>query len=590
MTPMNQLKVRIALAAVLILLLVVGAEADATYIGFRGDGTGTHPGANPPVQWDGMQESAYRWRCALPTHGYGCPIAVKGKVYAVSENDAEHPYPMLTCIDLKTGRKLWERELNHVPVAVKDQAQVEQIDAVWRKHIKLHGDLNQLLWKFRQAKGKTTEERLALRPDFKALGFVATDEVLLGSTLKRGYSYDLAIAGEPAASLMNTQFGKRDAGYANGQLLKLANLHLDLRRVRCIENLWDSFPTPVSDGERIFIMNAYDAYWCVDLDGNTLWCRWFPRDHGGDDCQNGRSPVIWGGYFIADNRKRVRAFERKTGKLIWEFSKPAHGVGTHEVCSPVVVTVDGEDYVWVNAHPPYVVRCRDGKPFQVAGWQSTGMMTAVNTDRPDTIYMTGGGEHGGYFKKGRGDEKSPAALRLSVDGETMRADVLWMGIQGSSQAANNATIAYREGKLYYTGSCGGLILDPATGKVLDGKVQRRGREGAAVPETAIALLFAQDRVYGFGRTGGGPYRRKDDPLPEDPMATGWCEVYDLSGKWLARNVVRAPNDRNGRNCRWPANGQKLSYPYTFAIAGDCILFRSTWDVTCVGRKDHGKEN
>jgi hypothetical protein len=213
------------------------------------------------------------------------------------------------------------------------------------------------------------------------------------------------------------------------------------------------------------------------------------------------------------------------------------------------------------------------------------MSVAVNTDSPDTVFMSGGGEHGGYLKKGRGEEMSPAAIRLSLDGETMEAKVLWMGLGGKSYAANNNTIAYHRGKVYYATRGGGLILDPGTGEVLAGSVTGKKRTGAVVPETAIALLFAGGRIYGFGRHGGGAYhRKKGAPLPEDPMATGWCEVYDLSGRRLARNALRAPNDRDGRNCRWPARGHKLSYPYTFAIAGDCILFRSTWDVTCVERK------
>jgi hypothetical protein len=170
-----------------------------------------------------------------------------------------------------------------------------------------------------------------------------------------------------------------------------------------------------------------------------------------------------------------------------------------------------------------------------------------------------------------------------------------MGVNGDPEsgnvAANNSTIAYHAGKVYLSSSRGGLILDPDSGRVIAGKFSPRGDDGRAVPETALSLLFAGDRVYGFGKLGGGAYKTR---LPgrrgsiPDPKGRAWVEVFSLDGKPLARNVVYAPTDVQSKNDRLAIAHNKFSYPYAFTIAGDCLLLRSTWDVVCISRSPTAK--
>jgi quinoprotein glucose dehydrogenase len=58
-------------------------------------------------------------------------------------------------------------------------------------------------------------------------------------------------------------------------------------------------------------------------------------------------PLVTAGgiLFIAGTRdKKIRAFDRKTGKLLWEYKLPAAGFAT-----PITYSVDGRQFVVIAA-------------------------------------------------------------------------------------------------------------------------------------------------------------------------------------------------------------------------------------------------
>ncbi len=162
---------------------------------------------------------------------------------------------------------------------------------------------------------------------------------------------------------------------------------------------------------------AWRQYACFDMEGNLKWLQWFPQGGGsasksasrsdtGDGCGGCRSPLAWGDLFVADTFGWVRAFDRKTGKLAWALSRDDQKIGQHEVMSPVVMTIgpsagsgQGADVLLCNG--PLAIRLPDGKPLPIEAWGNPGMMAVLNTDQRDTVFLTGGGEHGGWIDKGR---------------------------------------------------------------------------------------------------------------------------------------------------------------------------------------------
>lgn len=108
-------------------------------------------------------------------------------------------------------------------------------------------------------------------------------------------------------------------------------------------------PTPVSDGESIFVVFGSSVITALDLNGKTLWRREIvPFDF---DVAIGSSPVIVGEMVILQcdgvrKSSRIVAFDRKTGKIRWEQKRPQNEF-SHS--TPTLVKVGGREQLLVAA-------------------------------------------------------------------------------------------------------------------------------------------------------------------------------------------------------------------------------------------------
>ena len=304
---------------------------------------------------------------------------------------------------------------------------------------------------------------------------------------------------------------------------------------------------------------------------------WLSERHwslgGGDYCQAGRSPLIWKDRLVADLGDWVRAFDTTTGRQIWAVNRKEKKISQHEMESPVVVTVAGKDYLFCNSYPPITVRLEDGVVCPIAGIKSPGIIVRGNPDQRDMLFMSGGGEHGGWENKGRADILPPAAIRLSPgEGDGLKAEVLWHGVNGAMYGSQLTPMICSKNRLYF----GELILDALTGKILSGRPRSRNTPEQAVPGSTLTLAIAGGRIYGQGYAEHGSEKRKDDlgALVES-------EVYDLDGHRLAVNHLRGLPGQEAMRIRnnipnW------FNYPNNFTIIGDRILTRSCYEVICIG--------
>ncbi len=60
-----------------------GLAAGDTSVGWRGDGTGVYPDAQPPAKWSATENVA--WQTPMPGRCYGAPIVVGDCVFTCSE-------------------------------------------------------------------------------------------------------------------------------------------------------------------------------------------------------------------------------------------------------------------------------------------------------------------------------------------------------------------------------------------------------------------------------------------------------------------------------------------------------------------------
>jgi len=79
------------------------AEHLPATFGWRGDGSGRFPAANPPTEWDGDTGKNILWKTTVGSSKFSAATLVNGKVFVVAEP------ANLICVDANDGRILWSR-------------------------------------------------------------------------------------------------------------------------------------------------------------------------------------------------------------------------------------------------------------------------------------------------------------------------------------------------------------------------------------------------------------------------------------------------------------------------------------------------
>jgi hypothetical protein len=562
------------LSAVVCASILAGPAAGGEVMGYRGDGSCVAEG-NPPVRWGEGQNVL--WRTPLPNWGYSSPIVARERVFVTTEPGWKHDFPVLNCFDAGSGRLLWQREVNQLPatgLSAERQEEVlreyRDILAKWRKSYRLFHEWHSAA----DAEGKkqALEKMASLGLKFDAERFQASYGVLR------------------RADFPWKEFCFREAGFQSETWQ-----HGCGYSISCVGQ---SFPTPVTDGEHVYVATAFMGFACYDLDGNLKWLKFSPGSYGGkwgvDYCKFARSPLLHGNLLISDMADLVRAFDKRTGELLWSHDRT--GGKCTGMTLPAIITVDGTD-VLISKSRAY--RLPDGKELTVEplrrsrvarlleddepagesravplptgeevtarGMKPCGITRLVKHDERDVVFFTGGGEHGNWPDKGNNEIPPPMAVRFSLDGSTLRGEVLWSGINGQ-KVCGHTGIVYHDGKVYWRG----CVLDAETGRLLAGT--RRKRQGAT-PGTRHLLWVADGHVYG---------------LQAGKEGEGICEVYTLDGERVAVNVLptaKTEGEKADQIIEQTGRPQwSFSYACSFAIAGDRIYVRSNDDLWCIGRK------
>ncbi|KLU03029.1 putative serine/threonine protein kinase afsK [Rhodopirellula islandica] len=106
-------------------------------------------------------------------------------------------------------------------------------------------------------------------------------------------------------------------------------------------------PTPIVEGNRVFVHFGYQGTACVDLDGKLIWKNrdlFFKPVHG-----NGGTPVLVDDklIFTCDGASdpKVVALDAATGKIAWEVKRPIDAKRKFSFCTPLTIVVDGQKQV-----------------------------------------------------------------------------------------------------------------------------------------------------------------------------------------------------------------------------------------------------
>lgn len=200
------------------------------------------------------------WMTPLPGRSTSTPIQVGDRLFVTAEPDE------LLCIDKRDGKILWTRAINYYEAMTPQERQATPAYAA---------SVAPLL--ARLGKESDRRARTRLRAEIQ--------KTLLAIDSKR---FSLAGSGH-----FESHFGI--VGF--------------------------TMPTPVSDGQRVFIWNGMGIAACFDLEGNRQWITRVETD----EINYGSSPALADGV-LAVFQNAVYGLEAKSGKVLWQQKKIKYNV------------------------------------------------------------------------------------------------------------------------------------------------------------------------------------------------------------------------------------------------------------------------
>ena len=292
---------RFKLFILLVSSIVATAKAETPQaVGWRTDGTGLYPQAEPPATW--AADKNVIWATPMPGWSNATPILVGDKIFVCCEPTT------LLCVSAADGKVLWQKTNSYMEMLSDEEAAQARQDRkkaeeIIKKLNPLKKQLDELIKKLRK-----TPKDDELRAKAKAVKKQVKD---VEQQLKLVSKWRL-----PSTNNVN--------GYST-----------------C---------TPTSDGKNVYVLFGTGVAACYDLEGNRKWIRLVEKPKAGDG--HSASPLLVGDKLLV-HVLNLLALEKDTGKEVWRAkSQPRWG-------SPVRAKI-GEVDVAITPSGD-LIRVMDGK-------------------------------------------------------------------------------------------------------------------------------------------------------------------------------------------------------------------------------------
>jgi len=285
--------------------LLLATAALTAPIGWRTDGTGSYPKADPPIQWSSTENVV--WKTPMPGYGVAHPVIVGKRLFACSE-----PATLL-CLNKEDGEILWQKTCSYSELNISPEVQAQL-----KVELEATADL-------KKKQSAVSKEMDALYRDLKKAN---TPDKEIGEKLK---PYRKQIE----------ELEKEKQKLTVAVLYTQPNIHTT---AGC------SAATPVTDGKNIWVVYGNGLTACYDLDGNRQWLRLI--EHSNASFAHSGSPVLAGGNLIVHYTDLV-GLDPKTGAESWRLKlATAHGTS-------LVARIGDDDVLFTPKGA--LVRARDGK-------------------------------------------------------------------------------------------------------------------------------------------------------------------------------------------------------------------------------------
>lgn len=275
----------------------------ASAVGWRTDGTGHYPDAQPPIEW--AVDKNVLWSTPLPNWSNASPVLVGDRIFVCAE-----PATLL-CVDRADGKIRWQRNNTWEEMVSPDEGarmkqDLQSADQLTRELRDVEGELRKVA------------DGLQATPDDAGLQAKQTELLPRRDALKRQLA--------PLANLWYRQPGTHPTnGYTSA--------------------------TPVSDGRYVYVLFGTGIAACYDLEGTRQWITFLEKSSGASGWGHCVSPVLSGKTLLL-HMVNLYALDATTGTVKWKTSSP-------ELWGTPVVTRLGDVPVLVTAHGD-ILRIADG--------------------------------------------------------------------------------------------------------------------------------------------------------------------------------------------------------------------------------------
>jgi hypothetical protein len=319
------------------------AAADAEVIGWRGDGSGCYPDAKPATEWS--KSVNVIWSTNTVDWSNASPVPVGDRVFICTER-AE-----LLCLSAADGRVLWRRTNDYADLLSAEDA--------------------------------------AKLADGARLQKDATD---IAERMKRA-PWDLGVYTDMAA------FCKKVLDDPDNKArLDLVKEYQDPPKHGMTGY---STPTPVSDGNRVYVLTGLGTVACYTLDGERVWLKATARPRNG--WGHSASPLLVDGKLIVHVGDELAALDAATGESVWS-SRGRSVWGT-----PLLVKAGDETAVYTTGGDLF--RVRDGQRLAA---NSAAMPWTSPVADGGTIYVV---DEGGAAALGIPDDAAGDEVTLEKEWE-----------------------------------------------------------------------------------------------------------------------------------------------------------------------------
>jgi len=511
-------------------------------VGLRGDGTGAWPGAKPVMDWNAATGKNIVWKTPMPGPSFSQPIVVGDKVFTLADPN------WLICLSASDGKILWQKAVDHTAAMTPEKA------AKAREEIAFWDDqfMQYSIW-------------LDLKQGYKP----KLSQSQIDRALKAADEHGYAVNGPGQANFSMMSLGKHSEHDPLWDRLWKDQTEYSLHYFGHWEGIMThTFPTPVSDGEHVFVNMSNDQVACYDLEGNCKWLVWDrPAQAAPAKSEHVRyalSPRLVGDRLIVTACGEMRAYDKRTGKKLWGvFHKKDFGSYWSKVSSPVPMrlSLDGKPFDILLSPGSGIYRLSDGKLIgslpDLMGYEGS---TAITDGE---IYVRRDAPDGGGSKRVAGRFEA-----LSADKVEFRE--LWRKFAGGK--SHNATDVLHDG----------WIFSPASGV----RVELRAGDAEELPlmkgqtispslggKVLVSLSGGAYERFGREEKQAGVMKATVISL-DDPAKATTLDVAFVDSRYTEDEAFRL-------RWRWRGNGNPMSNSSP-VFQANRMFFRTVGYLWCVG--------